>query len=140
MTARLGMTKHWWGCNGTASPGRHQGRWVQGPPARQLPASPHQAGADHREVDGSSRLDQGRGRQVEAQAVSFLKKNWPLLALFVAVGVILTLLMLLDRAQDDAIASMMADRTVAKHRAAREAIITKYAILNAAKDQELITW
>jgi hypothetical protein len=77
---------------------------------------------------------------VEAQAVSFLKKNWPFLALFVAVGVILTLLMLLDRAQDDAIASMMADRTVAKHRAAREAIITKYAILNAAKDQELITW
>lgn len=70
----------------------------------------------------------------------FLKKNWPLFALFAAIGVILYLMMALDRANDEAIAQLMADRAVAKHLAASKAIIAKYAGLNAAKDQELNTW
>ncbi|MCK9571619.1 hypothetical protein M0R72_21895 [Candidatus Pacearchaeota archaeon] len=70
---------------------------------------------------------------------SFLKRNWPLLALFVAVGVILTLLMALDRAQDDAIAAMMADRSMAQVRARDAAIVAKYQPQIAAKDQELAT-
>ena len=71
---------------------------------------------------------------------AFLKKNWPLFALFVAMGVIMYLMMALDRANDEAIADLMADRTMAKHRAERNAIVAKYAKLNAAKDQELTTW
>lgn len=71
---------------------------------------------------------------------AFLKAHWKSIALFLLAGAVMYLAMALDRANDDAIASMMADRTVAKHRAAREAIITKYAILNAARDQELTTW
>lgn len=71
---------------------------------------------------------------------SFLKAHWKSIALFLLAGAVMYLAMALDRANDEAIAGMMADRTVAKHRAASEAIITKYAILNAAKDQELVTW
>jgi hypothetical protein len=69
-----------------------------------------------------------------------LKKYWPFIALFVAIGAILYLAMALDRENDEVIANLMADRTMAKHRADRDAIIAKYAKLNAAKDQELITW
>jgi hypothetical protein len=69
-----------------------------------------------------------------------LKKYWPFIVLFVAISAILYLTMALDRANDEVIANLMADRTMAKHRADRDAIIAKYAKLNAAKDQELITW
>jgi hypothetical protein len=69
-----------------------------------------------------------------------LKKYWPFIALFVAIGAILYLTMALDRENDEVIANLMADRTMAKHRADRDAIIAKYAKLNAAKDQELTTW
>ena len=69
-----------------------------------------------------------------------MKKYWPFIALFVAIGAILYLTMALDRENDEVIANLMADRTMAKHRADRDAIIAKYAKLNAAKDQELITW
>ncbi len=71
---------------------------------------------------------------------AFLKKNWPFFALFVFAGVIMYLAMALDRANDEVIADLMADRTMAKHRAASKAIVAKYALLNAAKDQELTTW
>jgi len=71
---------------------------------------------------------------------AFLKKNWPLLVLFVACGVIMYLMMALDRANDEVIADLMADRTMARHRAERNAIIAKYAKLNTAKDQELTAW
>ncbi len=70
---------------------------------------------------------------------AFLKKNWSLLALFVAVGVILYLIMALDRANDEAIASMMADKAMVRHRVERQAIIAKYAPLNAALTAEAVT-
>lgn len=70
---------------------------------------------------------------------AFLKKNWPLLALFVAIGVILTLLVALDRAQDDAIATLMADKAMRQVRARDAAIVAKYKPLLTAKDQELAT-
>jgi hypothetical protein len=69
----------------------------------------------------------------------FLRKNWPLLALFLAVGAILYLIMALDRAQDDAMAQIIADRAVAQHRKGRETIIAKYAPLHAALVQQAVT-
>lgn len=69
-----------------------------------------------------------------------LKKYWPFLALFAALGVIMYLMMALDRANDEVIAGLMSDRAMAKHRAASKAIVAKYAKLNTAKDQELTTW
>lgn len=71
---------------------------------------------------------------------SFLKAHWKSIAMFLLAGAVMYLAMALDRAQDEAIAAMMADKAAAKHRAAHDAIVTKYAILNAAKDQELVTW
>jgi hypothetical protein len=70
---------------------------------------------------------------------AFLKKYWPLMALIVAIGAILYLMGALDRANDEVIAGLVADKTMAKHRADREKIIAKYAPLNAALTAEAVT-
>ena len=69
-----------------------------------------------------------------------LKKAIPA-AVLVALGMgLLALLQHWDGALDREIAGIMADRVVAKHRAAHNAIIAKYAAFNAAKDKEVATF
>jgi len=62
-------------------------------------------------------------------------------AVLVAMGMgLLALLQHWDGALDREIADLMADRVMAKHRAAHNAIIAKYAALNAAKDKDVATF
>jgi hypothetical protein len=70
--------------------------------------------------------------------MKFLKANWPLLALFLAIGGIMLLGQELENANDEAIAQMMADKAMAKHRAASKAIVEKYVALNAVQDAKII--
>lgn len=72
--------------------------------------------------------------------MKYLKAHWRTLAL-IAAGIVLILAVNhFSGAYDDAIAQIMADQAVARHRAAREAIIAKYAALNAAKDLEVVAF
>lgn len=66
-----------------------------------------------------------------------LKKYWRELLLFMAAGAIMFLVQALDRSASDAIAGMMADRTVAQFRARDAKIVARYAPLLDAKDAEL---
>jgi hypothetical protein len=71
---------------------------------------------------------------------STLKKAIPAAVLVILGMGLLALLQHWSGALDREIAGIMADRVMAQHRAAREAIIAKYAKLNAAKDKELATF
>lgn len=69
----------------------------------------------------------------------FIEKNWRELLLLAAAVVIMLLVQAMDRSTDDAIAAMMADRSMAQVRARDAAIVAKYQPQIAAKDQELAT-
>jgi hypothetical protein len=69
---------------------------------------------------------------------AFLKKYWPFLALFASLGVIMFLMQALDRENNEVIANLMADKAMAKHRAASQAIVAKYAPINAALAQQAV--
>jgi len=69
---------------------------------------------------------------------TFLKKHWPLFALFLAIGVIMFQIQSCDSRNDKDIAGMMADRVVTRLRARVTALDAKYAALNAEKDGELV--
>jgi len=61
---------------------------------------------------------------------AFLKTNWKIIALFVALGLIMYLCMAMNQATDNAIAGMMTDQTMRKVRADRE----EYNRIIAGKD------
>ena len=72
--------------------------------------------------------------------MTWIKAHRKIIALAVAGIALLLAIRAWERSHDAAIAQMMADKIMAKHRAASKAIIAKWAKLNAAKDQELATW
>lgn len=70
-------------------------------------------------------------------AGAFVKKYWRELLLFAAAGVVMFQVQACDKRNDDAIAGMMADKSLHQVRARDAAIVAKYAPRLAAKDAEL---
>jgi hypothetical protein len=70
---------------------------------------------------------------------AFLKKNWPLCALFVAVGAIMTLAMKLDQANDNILAGKMAGKALTKIIVDDAKIIVRHQAAIDAKDKEMAT-
>jgi len=72
--------------------------------------------------------------------MKFLKSNWKAFALFILIGVIFWQYQSCINGMDDAIAGMMADKTVARLKAGSSKSEAKYALLNAELDKERAAW